>query len=1077
MICRVSFFARKRGVVFFMLLFSLFMQSCVERRSVDVLVIGGGASGVAAGVQSARMGVETLILEETSWLGGMLTSAGVSCVDGNYNLKGGIFGEFADSLCARYGGWDALKTGWVSHINFEPHVGEEIFSNMTKACADKLEVLRMTRTVSVERVGQERWRVVAETANGKRLVVKASVLIDCTELGDIAKMCGVQYKTGMDSKSLTGESIAPDEVNNIIQDLTYVALLKDYGADSDMTIPMPDGYDRMMFANSAINPLNTFSETGQTIWSPEMMITYGALPNGKYMINWPIYGNDFYVNSIDMTPQQREEAYSKAKNITLCFLYFIQTELGMKHLGLADDEFPTEDKMPFFPYHRESRRIEGEAFFTMDAAQKPYEYKSPYYRTGIAVGDYPVDHHHFRHPQWKSLPDLHFYPIPSFNVPAGVMVPKNIENLLVAEKSISVSNLVNGTTRLQPVVMQLGQAAGAMAAISVGEKTPVREVGVRSLQKVILESGGYIMPYLDLPKEDIHFAALQRIGATGILRGEGRNVGWSNQTWFRADEPLRYEELFLDEYAPDVVLASKGEITIEAFSEIVKNISARYGNVTEIDSLLWSSLKLEDYSLDRVMTRKEAAVVIDYLFDPFSAFEVGYDGLLKENVGHKEILPITGTFINLAYQDVRNKYTNPAEIDCTNPALWEQKVDELHEMGMEYIVFMAVANEGKAFYPSSIMPRCYSEGRKSPVSAIMDAAATRGMKVFMSTGWAKDQDDNLRDPAIKQRQMDMMMELSGIYGKHEAFYGWYLPVEDCLGPVLTDYAVEAVNALTQRARELTPGKRVLISPYGIFKSDFDDPAFEKQISRLEVDIIAYQDEVGCLREEYPLSRLKENWKKLRAIHDRLNIEMWANCETFTWEKGTNDRSSALVPASFSRVLSQMSAASVAGADRIISFIVCGMWDKPGSAYPLGQPICSSRLYEDYMSWLGGEHFWRVAGQSVADGAEENPNDERWTSFGEGENEYIITLEHGTSDILVRVLDQQKRKIVTPEKFYLYLSEDGVKYKKYSEAGVKTFPNSLHDTYINYVLFSDLPDWAHSCKVVFSGPAYCSFKEY
>ena len=75
-----------------------------------MLVVGGGASGTAAGIQSARMGVNTMIVEQTPWLGGMLTSAGVSCIDGNYKLRSGIFGEFTDSLAVRYGGYEALKT-------------------------------------------------------------------------------------------------------------------------------------------------------------------------------------------------------------------------------------------------------------------------------------------------------------------------------------------------------------------------------------------------------------------------------------------------------------------------------------------------------------------------------------------------------------------------------------------------------------------------------------------------------------------------------------------------------------------------------------------------------------------------------------------------------------------------------------------------------------------------------------------------------------------------------------------------------------------------------------------------------
>ena len=603
-----------------LILAAVLLSSCAGQ-NVDVLIVGGGASGISAGVQSARMGVSTVIVEQTPWVGGMLTSAGVSCVDGNYNLRGGIFGEFADSLAARYGGWEELKTGWVSHINFEPHVGQQVLTNIAHSCGSLLQVVRSTRVTAVS--GKEgAWKVCVENEDGRKLTYRAKVLIDATELGDIAKECGAQYRIGMEAASLTGESIAPEQSNDVIQDLTYVAVLKDYGPDADMTVDMPEGYDPAPFVNSAQNPLNTESVTGQTIWPAADMITYGALPNGKYMINWPICGNDYYVNAIEMSETERKTAFDKAKHFTMCFLYFIQTELGMKNLGLADDEFPTEDRLPFFPYHRESRRITGEAFFTVDAAADPYGYEKPYYRTGIAVGDYAVDHHHYRHPQWQTLPDLHFYPIPSYNVPLGVVLPKNVDGLIVAEKSVSVSNLVNGTTRLQPVVMQLGQAAGALAALAVIEGKDVKQVGVRQVQEELLASDCYIMPYLDLPLTDRYFDAVQRIGATGILRGEGRNVGWANQTWMRLSDPLEADEVYTAGYFDKENVFGQGTVTVAALLDGVKLL----GGVYDQPRQWWTALGLEDYDPARVATRLEAAVVIDAALDPFGRFEVDYDG-------------------------------------------------------------------------------------------------------------------------------------------------------------------------------------------------------------------------------------------------------------------------------------------------------------------------------------------------------------------------------------------------------------------------------------------------------------------
>lgn len=601
----------------------LALVACSAPEQVDVLVVGGGASGTAAGIQSARMGVSTMILEETPWLGGMLTSAGVSCVDGNNRLRSGIFGEFADSLVARYGSNEALQSGWVSNINFDPHIGQEILSNMADACGALLDVRRESVVADV-RGEAGNWTVTFVDSRGRKKKVNADILIDATELGDIAKACGVDYRIGMEASSQTGESIAPEHSNDVIQDLTFVAFLKDYGPDADMTIDKPEGYDPMVFANAARNPLSDeTAETGQTIWSPQMMITYGKTPQGRYMINWPIYGNDYYVNIIEMSRDEREKALEKAKNFTLCFIYFIQTQLGMKNLGLADDVFPTEDRLPFIPYHRESRRIVGEAFFTLDAAADPYGYAKPYYRTGIAVGDYPVDHHHFRHPRWRELPDLEFYPVPSFNVPMGTIIPKNIDDLIVAEKSISVSNLMNGSTRLQPVVMQLGQASGALAALAVLEGKSVKKIGVRQLQEELLEAGCYIMPYLDLKPEDRHFKAVQRIGATGILRGEGRNVGWSNETWFRCGDPLRGEDIFLDSLLPGFKMPS-GEISIGRMMQMIRGLGGAIPSGNE--EQWWDKLGLLEYDPDRTVLRMEAAVVVDAAFDPFGLFEVNYDG-------------------------------------------------------------------------------------------------------------------------------------------------------------------------------------------------------------------------------------------------------------------------------------------------------------------------------------------------------------------------------------------------------------------------------------------------------------------
>ena len=579
-----------------------FLTAC-GGETYDVVVIGGGVSGTTAGIRAARLGAQTLIVEQGPWLGGMLTSAGVSATDGNYRLRGGMWGELRDSLEAHYGGAQSLKTGWVSNLLFEPSVGARIF----RAMADNEEALTVkfeTRATSIERT-DEGWTLTLEGAEGRQ-TVECKVLIDGTELGDVAAQSGVKYDFGMESRHVTGEDIAPEEANGIIQDLTMVMILKDYGRD--MTIERPADYDSTLFACACDNAICRTPKEANRLWSKHMMMTYGRLPNGKIMINWPIEGNDYYVNMIEMNDEERAEAVAKAKAHTRNFLYFIQHDLGLNTLYLADDEFPTEDLMPLMPYHRESRRTVGEVRFKLNHITDPYDFTL--YRTAIAVGDYPVDQHHTRYTGWEALPNLYFHSIPSYGLPMGVLLPKEVDGLIVAEKSISVSNIVNGSTRLQPVVLQIGEAAGIVAALAVKQGIEPREVSVREVQREVLAGGGYLLPFLDLPATDPHFGALQRVGVTGIIEGVGMTVGWENQSWFRANETISMDELSRGLHSFDAEIPHIAEQRNVTLQDLIE-----HGSVTAEQ---WAEWGLENFDPQRDATRLECAVVIDKVLNPFA---------------------------------------------------------------------------------------------------------------------------------------------------------------------------------------------------------------------------------------------------------------------------------------------------------------------------------------------------------------------------------------------------------------------------------------------------------------------------
>lgn len=633
---RILYRIKAQLIIVFLVLTTIINAHCQNKISTDILIIGGGASGVSAGVQAARMGSSAIIVEENVWVGGMLTSAGVSAIDGNNKLPAGMWGEFKDSLISHYGSAEALKTGWVSNVQFEPSIGNKIFQDIISK-EKNLTLYLNSKLIHLNRAGKK-WYAQIQQKQGSNIEIVAKIVIDATELGDVAKATGVKYDIGMESRTNTNEDIAPEHANGIIQDLTYVAILKDYG--KDVTIQEPEGYSPQNYACSSINDLCITPSEPDRMWAPDKMITYGKLPNNKYMINWPIEGNDYYLNLIELSTQDRDKALAKAKNFTLGFIYFIQSELGYNTLGLADDEFPTEDLLPFIPYHRESRRIHGKVRFTLNHITAPYNNQDALYRTSIAVGDYPVDHHHARYNGDEVLPRLHFHPVPSFGLPLGTLIPEGVDNLIVAEKSISVSNIANGATRLQPVVLQIGTAAGVLASLSAHKGISPSDVSVREVQKEVLNAGGYLLPYLDVPKNDKHFKAYQRIGATGILRGEGRNIGWENQTWLRTDSLLLPSELNdLKNFYQDINYTIPNDIqavTFKNVAEIIKKIAETHkmSHIEDIEALISDIYKKQyakNVDFSKYITRGEYAVILDEILNPFDNVEISLKGQLTKN--------------------------------------------------------------------------------------------------------------------------------------------------------------------------------------------------------------------------------------------------------------------------------------------------------------------------------------------------------------------------------------------------------------------------------------------------------------
>ena len=590
----------------------------------DVIVAGGGVGGLAAALQAYRLGASVLIVEPSAWIGGQALAAGVTTMDDMSHQRSGIYLEYITKMRRHYDsiGKSMGTCYWYpGSIAFEPTVGlrfmYEMLSEARTAGKKPFDILTQTEITQVKRDGLTVVGVTVQDRNGAKRDVVCRVLIDATEYGDVIPLAGVAYRSG--------NSVTPFlNMDARIQDITWLAIIKSYphGIPPHLiartqlpgyelakrnfeTFVARDGHN-FRFVFPVELPVNFISHNAyRGLPDSSNPRNYdGSRENWRYIsktgVNWP---NDFpgrfrwegrsglpvrYLEDREFRAAMEREAFIK----TLHFIYYMQNELG-ESWSIADDEYYSPElpafvsdlpqewheiakRMPPIPYVRESRRILGD--FTLCSAEllrNSLNYRdgqtSHEFHDAIAIGGYFLDLHGSTSDVDMELDlnereasiDLN-RPRGPFQVPMRILIPQRIEGFLAAEKNLSMSRLTSGALRLQPICMMVGQAAGALAAISIQSGLHLREVSPVKVQRALLEAGVLLSlsRYSDVPPEHPYFRSVQLSNlhrlidplvppsvspfdirdldnpalARGIARGTHRGI-------FGVDETLTYGEM------------------------------------------------------------------------------------------------------------------------------------------------------------------------------------------------------------------------------------------------------------------------------------------------------------------------------------------------------------------------------------------------------------------------------------------------------------------------------------------------------------------------------------------------------
>jgi hypothetical protein len=501
-------------------------------RHADLIVVGGGLSGVAAACAARRSGVEVCLVEPTHMLGGQAGPAGVSTTDlTKFYVKlvrrSGLWGEFEDRLTRLYEDEVGLpvNAGQYSDNSLTPNP-RAVDLVLGRMCADyDVHVLRNSMLLEIE--GNQAG-VRLTTSRG---CLSARLAIDATEDGWVVQRAGTPYRVGNTIVPAPSEDSGLEVPPSAIQSITQVAILRRY----DEGLP-----DELRLERKPPR----YSENRRRIWKhypnapwqsrigENAFAGYRGLPDTEVL-------SDFLIDA-----SVRRSLTYRATLRTLAIIYYLQVELGLPWSVVTDEGFADGPARPLahprlkpfshlvqhfppMPYIRESARVVGAEVVTgKDIFRSANRREARWRHDVVAVGTYPADLHGGREPEdFESYLGESIADKPSrwaegpFAIPLGTLVPQRDDWFIAAEKNISASRLAASASRVHPTVFGIGQAAGVLAGLALTRRVAPRRVPTLDVQVELARQGVVLTPLTtrDVEPGDERFVPVSLAVVHGLI--------------------------------------------------------------------------------------------------------------------------------------------------------------------------------------------------------------------------------------------------------------------------------------------------------------------------------------------------------------------------------------------------------------------------------------------------------------------------------------------------------------------------------------------------------------------------------
>jgi hypothetical protein len=447
----------------------------------QVLVSGGGTAGFAAAVAAARNGAKTMLLERTSCIGGMATG-GLMGTFNFGNLLCGIFKEVIDRLQSRGAarvGIRGVSEGMAARVPYDIEQLKFLALEMLQESGVRL-LLNTWVSDAIVHDGAIKG-VVVENKSGRQAYM-ADVVVDCTGDADIAARAGVGYAIGRDKDNATQMATLVFSVGNIDVERVIEAMRENPTQFSGGK-PRVDRLNKDIFGVAGFfDKLQAAKERGEVASTIDFLVPVfvpGCVEHRTLVILGTKIADFDPTNAEELTKAEIEGHRQIATLMNL-----MRREIpGFENAYLVE----TASQIGI----RDSRRIVGEYIMSEEDI---FEERIPEDTVALSCSQSPKIKGWNRYD--RDNPELYQsarqelrWPLTITGIPYRSLLPKNLDQLLVAGRCISATWEAQGRSRSMPSCMAMGQAAGTAAALAATKNLSPKNLNIKELRERLSSEG------------------------------------------------------------------------------------------------------------------------------------------------------------------------------------------------------------------------------------------------------------------------------------------------------------------------------------------------------------------------------------------------------------------------------------------------------------------------------------------------------------------------------------------------------------------------------------------------------------